>query len=104
MDALQVKYNNLKKENLKVQENLDNYSKSRDAIIEAESQAKKSVAELNAKINQLLERKEELAVLLKDLEKNFTDAKIKTKADLENEYAQLKKIESDKFEEFKDKQ
>lgn len=101
LEALQKIHKNIVEENSKIQENLNNYQKNRDAALDIERQAKKSIEELTKKIQSLSEQKENVDRQLQNMEKNLADAKLKVKSEVENEYKLLRDVESKKFEEFK---
>ena len=101
LEALQKIHKNIVEENSKIQENLNNYQKNRDAALDIERQAKKNIEELTKKIQSLSEQKENVDRQLQNMEKNLADAKLKVKSEVENEYKLLRDVESKKFEEFK---
>ena len=101
LEVTRKKHNTLENENLKIQENLDNYNKNRDAILETERQTKKAVEELSLLIIELSQKKEELTLVIQSLENTLVESKLKNKASVENEYATLRIAESKKFEELK---
>ena len=101
LEAVQKKHNTLENENLKLQESLDSYTKNRDAILETERQTKKSVEEISVRITELSQKKEELQGLIQNLEVTLAESKLKAKANVENEYNNLRIAENKKFEELK---
>lgn len=101
LEVLQRSHKNLVEENSKIQENLNNYQKNRDAALEIERQAKKNIEELTKKIQTLSEQKETIERQLQNIDKNLADAKLKVKSEVENEYKILREAEGKKFEEFK---
>jgi pSer/pThr/pTyr-binding forkhead associated (FHA) protein len=101
LEALQKIHKNIVEENSKIQENLNGYQKNRDAALEIERQTRKNIEELTKRIQSLSEQKQSTEEQLQNMEKNLSDAKLKVKSEVDQEYKSLRDAEGKKFEEFK---
>lgn len=101
LEILQTNFKNLSEENSKIQENINSFQKNRDAALETERIAKKNIDELTKRIQALSEQKQNVEEQLQSMEKSLSDAKLKAKSDVEQEYKILRDSEGKKFQEFR---
>lgn len=84
-----------------IEHELANFNETKSKILNEIEKAQTELQKLNSNFSLLSEKKQLLEEEFKRLNDSLNDAKTKAKAEVENEYIQLKHIETKKFEDFK---